>query len=97
MIVGPTAAGKTALAVALAAHFPLTVISADARQVYRDLDIGTAKPEPDVLRRVPHLGVDLIAVGERYSAGRFAADAAGWIEEVRRTGQTPVVVGGTGF
>ncbi|HEU5467033.1 MAG TPA: tRNA (adenosine(37)-N6)-dimethylallyltransferase MiaA [Gemmatimonadales bacterium] len=97
VIVGPTAAGKTALAVALAAHLPLTVISADARQVYRGLDIGTAKPEPDVLRRVPHLGLDLIAVGERYSAGRFAADAAGWIGDVRRTGLTPVVVGGTGF
>ena len=97
VIVGPTAAGKTALAAALAAHLPLTIISADARQVYRGLDIGTAKPEPDVLRRVAHLGLDLVAVGERYSAGRFAADAAAWIEEVRRAGKAPVVVGGTGF
>src|SRR6185437_3786955 len=86
VIVGPTAAGKTALAEALAPHLPLTVISADARQVYCGLDIGTAKPEPDVLRRVAHLGLDLVAVGERYSAGRFAADAAGWIEVVRLTG-----------
>jgi len=97
VVVGPTAAGKTALAGALAALLPLTVISADSRQVYRGLDIGTAKPEPDLLARVPHLGLDLIAVGERYSAGRFAADAARWIADVRSSGRTPVVVGGTGF
>jgi len=97
VVVGPTASGKTALAEALAALLPLTVISADARQVYRGLDIGTAKPEPDLRARVPHLGLDLIAVGERYSAGRFAADAAGWIADVRGSARTPVVVGGTGF
>ncbi|HZH39682.1 MAG TPA: tRNA (adenosine(37)-N6)-dimethylallyltransferase MiaA, partial [Gemmatimonadales bacterium] len=71
--------------------------SADARQVYRELDIGTAKPGPELRARVPHLGLDLIAVGERYSAGRFAADAAGWIADVRGSARTPVVVGGTGF
>ncbi|HKV71980.1 MAG TPA: tRNA (adenosine(37)-N6)-dimethylallyltransferase MiaA [Gemmatimonadales bacterium] len=97
VVVGPTASGKTALAEALAALLPLTVISADARQVYRELDIGTAKPGPELRARVPHLGLDLIAVGERYSAGRFAADAAGWIADVRGSARTPVVVGGTGF
>jgi tRNA dimethylallyltransferase len=97
VVVGPTASGKTALAGALAARLPITVISADARQVYRGLDVGTAKPDPELRRRVPHLGLDLIAVGERYSAGRFAADAAGWVAEVRGSGRTPVVVGGTGF
>ncbi|HYK10742.1 MAG TPA: tRNA (adenosine(37)-N6)-dimethylallyltransferase MiaA [Gemmatimonadales bacterium] len=97
VLVGPTASGKTALAEALAERLPLTVISADARQVYRGLDIGTAKPDAKVRQRVPHLGLDLIDVGERYSAGRFAADAAGWVGEVRGAGRLPVVVGGTGF
>jgi tRNA dimethylallyltransferase len=95
--VGPTAVGKTAVAVALAALTPVTVISADARQVYRGLDIGTAKPERDVRARVPHAGLDLVDPGERYSAGRFARDAAGWLDEIRAAGRLPLVVGGTGF
>lgn len=97
VLVGPTGVGKTAAAVALAAFLPLTVISADARQVYRGLDIGTAKPDPDTLSRVPHRGLDLIDPGERYSAGRFARDAAGWIAEARTGGRQPIVVGGTGL
>ena len=97
VLVGPTAVGKTAVAVALAALQPLTVLSADARQVYRGLDIGTAKPDRAVLARVPHVGLDLIDPGERYSAGRFARDAAGWLAEIRAAGRLPLVVGGTGF
>jgi tRNA dimethylallyltransferase len=97
VLVGPTAVGKTAVAVALAALTPVTVISADARQVYRGLDIGTAKPERDVRARVPHAGLDLVDPGERYSAGRFARDAAGWLDEIRAAGRLPLVVGGTGF
>src|ERR1044072_9888718 len=77
VIVGPTGVGKTAVAVRLASRAPITVISADARQLYRGLDIGTAKPRPDVVARVPHRGLDLLEPGERYSAGRFARDAAG--------------------
>lgn len=96
VIVGPTAVGKTALAAALARHWPITVISADSRQVYRGLDIGTAKPEPRVRRVVPHLGLDLVEPGERYSAGRFARDAAGWLRALE-PGRRPVVVGGTGL
>lgn len=96
VIVGPTAVGKTAVALALAEHWPLTVISADARQVYRRLDIGTAKPTPQERARVPHLGLDLVSPGERYSAGRYARDAAGWLASVPPDRQ-PVVVGGTGF
>src|SRR3989475_8988403 len=83
VIVGPTGVGKTAVAVALAALSPITVISADARQVYRGLDIGTAKPDRETQARVPHRGLDLVAPGERYSAGRFARDAAGWMAEKR--------------
>ncbi len=92
VVVGPTGVGKTAVAVALASLTPITVISADARQVYRDLDIGTAKPDRATLGRVPHRGLDLIHPGERYSAGRFARDAAGWIAEARAAGRPPVVV-----
>ena len=97
VIVGPTGVGKTAVAVALAALTPITVISADARQVYRRLDIGTAKPDRETLTRVPHLGLDLIDPGERYSAGRFAREAAGWLADVQAVGRQPVVVGGTGL
>jgi len=97
VLVGPTASGKTALAAALAEHIPLTVISADARQVYRRLDIGTAKPDAGLRARVPHRGIDLVEPGERYSAGRFARDAAGWLTEARAAGRLPLVVGGTGF
>jgi tRNA dimethylallyltransferase len=73
------------------------VISADARQVYRGLDIGTAKPPRELLAQVPHYGLDLIDPGECYSAGRFARDAAGWLERVRADGREPLVVGGTGL
>ena len=97
VIVGPTAVGKTAVAAALAELEPVTVISADARQVYRGLDIGTAKPEHALRARVPHLGIDLVDPGERYSAGQFARDAAGWLAETRDAGRLPLVVGGTGF
>ncbi len=76
-MVGPTAVGKTAVALALAAHWPLEIISADSRQVYRRLDIGTAKPTKKERAKVPHHGIDLVDPGARYSAGRFARDATG--------------------
>jgi tRNA dimethylallyltransferase len=97
VLVGPTAVGKTAVAVALAAHWPLEVISADSRQVYRRLDIGTAKPTRKERARVTHHGVDLVEPGERYSAGHFARDAVKWLEEIRGRRNLPVVVGGTGL
>ena len=97
VLVGPTAVGKTAVAVALAAHWPLEVISADSRQVYRRLDIGTAKPTRKERARVAHHGVDLVEPGERYSAGHFARDAVKWLDEIRRRRNLPVVVGGTGL
>lgn len=97
VIVGPTAIGKTAVAMALAAHLPLEVISADSRQVYRRLDIGTAKPGARERRKVPHHGVDVAEPGERFSAGRYAREAARWIEDVRSRGKLPVIVGGTGL
>lgn len=97
VIVGPTAVGKTAVVAAWAAHEPLTAISADARQVYRGLDIGTAKPDAMTRARVPHAGLDLVDPGAAYSAGRFAQEAARWIDAALRAGRQPVVVGGTGF
>ena len=97
VLVGPTAVGKTAVALALAAHWPLEVVSADSRQVYRRLDIGTGKPTRKELARVPHHGVDILDPGHRYSAGRYAAAASVWIDEIRGRGKLPVVVGGTGL
>jgi tRNA dimethylallyltransferase len=73
------------------------VVSADSRQVYRRLDIGTAKPPPRSLARVPHHGLDQVDPGSRYSAGRFIQDAPRWIAEIQGRGRLPVVVGGTGL
>lgn len=97
MLVGPTAVGKTAVALALANLWPLEVISADSRQVYRRLDIGTAKPSRRELARVPHHGIDILDPGHRFSAGRWAAAASAWIEMVQARGRQPIVVGGTGL
>ncbi len=97
VLVGPTAVGKTAVAMALAAHWPLEIISADSRQVYRRLDIGTAKPSRKERARVPHHGLDLVDPGARYSAGHFARDGACWLGEIQVRGNLPVVVGGTGL
>lgn len=97
VLVGPTGIGKTAVALSLASHLPVEVISADSRQIYRRLDIGTAKPTRRERQRVPHHGLDLVDPGERYSAGRFARDAARWLGEIRGRGAVPAVVGGTGL
>ncbi len=97
VLAGPTGVGKTAVAAAWGALEPITVVSADARQVYRHLDLGTAKPARELLARVPHLGIDVVEPGERYSAGRFAREAMVWLGELRAAGRQAVVVGGTGF
>lgn len=97
MLVGPTAVGKTAVALALADLMPIEVVSADSRQIYRRLDIGTAKPTKRERRRVPHHGLDLVDPGQRYSAGRFALEGSTWVGEIRSRDRLPVVVGGTGL
>jgi tRNA dimethylallyltransferase len=97
VLVGPTAVGKTAVGMALAAHWPVEIISADSRQVYRRLDIGTAKPTRKERARVPHHGLDLVDPGARYSAGHFARDAERWLADIRARGRRPLVVGGTGL
>ncbi|MEP7177038.1 MAG: tRNA (adenosine(37)-N6)-dimethylallyltransferase MiaA [Gemmatimonadales bacterium] len=96
-MVGPTAVGKTAVGLALAAHWPLEIISADSRQIYRRLDIGTAKPTRRERGRVVHHGLDLIEPGSRYSAGHFARGAEQWLADIRHRERMPVVVGGTGL
>jgi tRNA dimethylallyltransferase len=97
ILVGPTGIGKTAVALALAALLPIEVVSADSRQIYRGLDVATAKPTPRERQRVAHHLIDAIRLGERYSAGRFATDAAAIISGIRERGNLPVVVGGTGL
>jgi len=97
VIVGPTASGKTAVALALAEILPLEIISADSRQVYRYLDIGTAKPSPAERARVPHHFIDIIDPDEEFSAGRFGDDGRRVIDEVLARGRIPLVVGGSGL
>ncbi len=96
VIVGPTAVGKTAVVGELSHLTRLAVVSADSRQIYRGLDIGTAKPDRRFREAVPHFGIDLVDPGERYSAGRFAREAADWLRNLPRD-RRPVVVGGTGL
>ena len=96
-ITGPTAAGKSALALALAVQRGVTLVSADSRQVYRGFDIGTAKPSADEQRQVPHEGLDVVEPGVRYSAHQWATDAARWGEAAVASGRPPVFVGGTGL
>jgi len=76
---------------------PVTIISADSRQIYRGFDVGTAKPSASEQREVPHRGIDVVDPTERYSAARWAASARLWIEEARAAGRTPLVVGGAGL
>jgi tRNA dimethylallyltransferase len=97
IICGPTGAGKSALALALARTTPVTIISADSRQLYRGFDIGTAKPTSAEQREVPHRGIDVVEPTERYSAARWAESARVWIDEARAAGRTPLVVGGAGL
>lgn len=97
VLCGPTAAGKTALALAAAARVPLEVISADSRQVYRHLDVGTAKPTPAERAALPHHLIDILELHETYDAARFAAEALDCAAAVRARGRVPLVVGGAGF
>ncbi len=92
---GPTASGKTELAVALSEHIPCGIVSVDSTLVYRGLDIGSAKPEPELLARVPHRLVDICDPSESYSAARFRQDALAAMGEIRAAGGLPLLVGGT--
>src|SRR4030067_164924 len=91
---GPTASGKTAAAVALARLFPLEIVNADSMQVYRGMDIGTAKPTPAERAEVPHHLIDVADPDQEYSAGRFVAGAGGGGRGLRGGGGVPARVGG---
>ncbi len=97
IITGPTAAGKSALAMHVARERQLAIISADSRQLYRGFDIGTAKPPIADRMSVPHYGIDVLDPGERYSAALWASDARQWMARAEATRTGAVVVGGTGF
>lgn len=95
LLLGPTASGKSALAMALAEYLPIEIISVDSAQVYRGLDIGTAKPSTEERARVPHHLIDLIDPADAYSAARFAADATRVRRAIEARGRLPLLVGGT--
>ena len=97
VLVGPTASGKTAVAHAVARLADVDIIAADSRTIYRGLDIGTAKPSAAERAAFRYHGLDLVEPQERYAAGRFARDAACWLQVALVAGRLPLVVGGTGF
>ena len=95
LLMGPTGAGKTDAALALAERLPLEIVSVDSAMVYRGLDIGTAKPAAALRARVPHHLIDIRDPRERYSAGEFVRDAGRLLEQIRGRGRLPLLVGGT--
>ncbi|MEY3707520.1 MAG: hypothetical protein RL585_2077 [Pseudomonadota bacterium] len=99
VLTGPTASGKSGMALSLATSGPLAdrleIISMDSAQVYRGMDIGTAKPSPDERAAVPHHLIDLIDPWQAYSAARFRDDALSALADIRQRGRIPLVVGGT--
>ena len=97
VLLGPTASGKTAAAVALARRLPIEVISADSRQIYRLMDIGTAKPTAQQQQQCPHHFIDIIDITDQYSAGEFATAARSLIPQLRERGKIPAIVGGSGL
>jgi tRNA dimethylallyltransferase len=94
---GPTASGKSSLALALAREFPVEIVNADSLQVYRHFDIGTAKPTVAERAEVPHHLIDVADPDEKYDAGRYVRDAERAIGEIRARGKVPMLVGGTGM
>ncbi len=94
-LMGPTASGKTALAIELVRHLPCEIISVDSALVYRGMDIGTAKPDAAELALAPHRLIDICDPAEAYSAARFRADALAEMTEISASGRIPLLVGGT--
>ncbi len=97
VICGPTAAGKSAVAASLAIEYGAAIISADSRQIYRQFDIGTAKPDWSERKAIEHVGIDVADPVERFSASRWASLALDAVLELRHRGVTSIVAGGTGF
>ena len=97
LIAGPTASGKSALALTLAERFDGTIVNADSMQVYRDLRIITARPTPEEEARVAHMLYGHVDAAENYSTGRWIKDVAVVLEDIRAAGRLPILVGGTGL
>lgn len=97
VLAGPTAGGKTDLAIELAERFDAEIVGADSRQIYRGMPVGTAAPTPEQLARVPHHLIGFLEPHERYSAARFSADATRIIQDIHARGKRAIVAGGTGF
>ena len=97
VIVGPTAVGKTSVAVQLAKHFACEIVSCDSRQFYKELAIGTAKPTPDEMQGVPHHFVNSHAITQNYSAGDFERDALVLFEQLFATNERIIMTGGSGL
>jgi tRNA dimethylallyltransferase len=97
VICGPTAAGKSAIALDLCETHNAAILSADSRQIYRSFDVGTAKPTREERARVTHYGIEVADPQERYSAARWASEAVEWIECADKTGKEAAIVGGTGL
>ena len=97
VLCGPTASGKTALGAALARELGGEVVSADSMQVYRGMDIGTAKPTPEEMAGVPHHMLDVASPWEDYSVARYVQEAAACVDDILARGRLPLVVGGTGL
>ncbi|MDM8567511.1 tRNA (adenosine(37)-N6)-dimethylallyltransferase MiaA [Candidatus Halobeggiatoa sp. HSG11] len=94
-LMGPTASGKTELAIFLTKHLPCDIISVDSAMVYRGMDIGTAKPSADILAMAPHRLIDIRDPADIYSVGRFVEDAHAEIQAIHAAGRIPLLVGGT--
>lgn len=97
IIVGPTASGKTAVAIDIAKRYDGEIICADSRTIYKEMDIGTAKPSFEERKNVPHFGLDIVTPGERFTVADFKSYALEKISEIRSRGHIPVLVGGTGL
>lgn len=97
VLTGPTASGKTAVGIALARLLDAEIISSDSRQVYREMDIGTAKPDAEELAAVPHHGIDICDLPETYTVGRFFDDSRAWISSILARNRRVLVVGGSGL
>jgi len=97
VICGPTASGKTALSIELAKKINGEIISSDSMQIYKNMDIGTAKPSKEEMQGIPHHLLDFVEPNQRYSVAEFKKDAETAIEEILAKGKTPIIVGGTGL
>ena len=97
VICGPTASGKTALSIELAKKIDGEIISCDSMQIYKDMDIGTAKPSQEEMQGIKHYLIDFVSPDTRYSVADFKKDAKSAIKEIIKKGKTPIIVGGTGL